>query len=358
MWQIYISESNRSDFNTERIAEISYEATSPSLSLQLNRGGTFSFTLPMNNDWVNDLNPVEHCIIVQRNDTVIWSGMVWTKDESFNDGKVNVSCVGWQEILHKRLYAVDGPYYNNTPKAKLTYTGNMGTLIQNLVTAANENFDTGISVVGGSNTCHQNIANYVVEVFANIGDTIIQLSEIESGPDLTIDPATKELNIKDSSQFVRSDVVFGFNTATANVKAFNRTYDASTMANQYFILGAIAPGQAHTPNAVILATENMLLQDQISLTDIGDEFILGAISNAELAVNQHPRVLYNFTPINTDNAVLFDDYNIGDQVTISATRDQLQVMDQDVRVFAAQIDLDPNGNEMVNSIQTTYQSGG
>ena len=98
-------------------------------------------------------------------------------------------------------------------------------------------------------------------------------------------------------------------------------------------------------------------QQVININEISDTNILGAIANAELALNAEPRVTINFDPKAEGSEVnvpsLFEDYNLGDKVYLTAKRDGAEILNQAIRVFGLTLTIDNNGNEKVSSLQTT-----
>ncbi len=341
-WQIFLGDS---DDLTPR-AEITRECSGKSLQLALNQPGAFNFTIPTTTEWYQYLTPMENCVIVQRDKEVIWSGQIWNLDEDFTGQHIQVGAVGWLENLF-------GRFHDQADKAYQLV--NAGTIVRDIVDFANVQGTTYIT--NGSNNNSQT-RTVTIEQFQNYGEQIKQLTEVENGLDIVLDPETRQLDIHNAADFTITDAVFGFNTGRRNVATFNRTVDASTVRNQYYVRGKFATAEAHDNPSI---NTYGLRQEVINLTEVTDVSLLGAIANAELALNKDPRTLFNFQPqiLNINiGPNFFEHYNVRDQVSVSAERDNLPpILSQATRVFGATITVDDRGNEQVTNLQTTYQSG-
>jgi hypothetical protein len=344
-WRVFIAQS--SDLTI--VADLTKEAKDKSLSLGLNQPGTFSCGISTKTIWYDYLVPVKYCVVLQRNDEIVWSGPIWTLDESFDGQNIEIGSVGWLEILFHRYHDTAEVTYNLT---------NAGTIAFNILALANAQHDTWINAGTNSNTQTRTVT---VEQWSNYGEQIKDLTESENGIDIEIDPETRDLNIYAASDFqIRNDVVFGYNTLNHNVSNFSRTIDADSMANQYYVQGKIVTAEAHDDPSI--AEFGQLLQEVISVTEATDTNFLGAVANAELEVNKEPRTLFSFTPtighIAEVGPVLFEHFNIRDQIQVSAERDNVSpINSQAVRVFGATVDIDNNNNERLSRVDITYQSG-
>lgn len=347
-WQVFLA--NSSDLT--RNADITSQAHDLQLDLALNQAGSCSFNLPLSTEFTQYLDPIRDCVIVQKNKAVVWSGMIWSKEEDFTGAKISISAVGWYEILHKRYSTA------NT----LTYTNKTsGFIIKALVDATNAHADTWINTTTGTDT---QVRTVTVEKLSNIGDQIQQLTALENGCDVKVNPVTRNLIVSGPTDFTVTNIAFGFNVGPANVVSANRTTTGDDMANEQYVQGANIT--AFAENSISKGTgpfgEGQTFQNVISVTEVVDPVLLGAIANAEVAVNGYPRVLIDFVPkgIDINNTFnmpsIFEDYDIGDQVTISVKKDGSTINGQAVRIFSASLAIDNNGTEKINSLSTTYQS--
>lgn len=345
-WQFFIGQSS----DLTRIADVTHEFENPSLTLGMNRSGSLEGEFALSSDWKNYLVPVKNCLIATKNDNTIYSGPIWTRNDSFADAKISISSVGWFEILRKRVLEAQKVYTNLR----------RGAIIKDLVATTNVLHNSWVSPSGvDTDTTSSAIPSRTYERFTNIGDTIIQLTEEESGPEISIDPDTRALNITAWDDFQdQTDVQFGFNWGPSNLSSFEESVDASEMRNRIWVTGSSIWGHADDTDA---QTEYQLFHDVISISNSNDVELLGAIANAEIVVNAYPRVLYSFTPKpeNTGENVprIFEDYSIGDQIYITAKRNGKEIIKQAVRLFGVTLNIDSNGNEIITNMQVTYQSG-
>ncbi len=340
-WQILVANSS----DLEIIADITYEAKNKQIQLGLNQAGVFNCSSNTNSFYTDYFYPLKYCIIAKRNGRIVWSGPIWNVQQSFDSEQISIGAVGWLEILFHR-YHVD-----NT---QLWTLENAGNIVFDMLENMNAQRDTWISE--GINTNSQ-LRTVTAEPYSNYGDHIKGLTEVENGIDIEVDPETRELNVFAADDFSVTDVYFDFNTGRQNAANFSRTIDAAQMANQYYVRGHIATAEAHDTGSY---TEfDQLMQQIINLTEVNDVTLLGAIANAELAVNSYPRVLFSFTPLVEQlGSKFFTDYNIRDQIFVSAERGNLTPIEsQPARVFGASINIDEAGNEIVTNIDVTYQSG-
>lgn len=348
-WQLYLAESN----NLNRIAEISREARGKSFSLALNRAGSFNFNLPLSTDWWEYLNPLQHCVIVSKNHNEVWSGPIWTKSESLASERIEISCVGWFQTLFSRFITDANHTYTTTNEGDIAFA---------LLALANDyEIDSVIYptfISEGSNTSIEDRTR-TYERWQNIGQEIQALTEIEASFDFKIDPITREMNIMNESDFAdQTEAVFGFNWGPRNVREVTRETDGSVARNEYFVRGQFST--AHTWDTDSIDTYG-LYQEVIEIGELSDVGIGAAIANVEVAVNKNPRILINFDPMAESEILtmpsIFEDYDIGDKVYLSAVRHNVEIKEQAIRVFGASISIDENNNETVNSIQVTMQSG-
>lgn len=79
---------------------------SASINLQLNNAGSVSLTLDRSDVYVvSAAVPLTNCLLVYRNGFLVWSGPIWTVQESYSgeQQKINITAIGWFELLNHRL---------------------------------------------------------------------------------------------------------------------------------------------------------------------------------------------------------------------------------------------------------------
>jgi hypothetical protein len=340
-WKFILAQSS----NLESIGDLTNRASAKQLQLGLNRSGTASFNIPITDEMADDLVPLSTCIKAYKNDVLIWSGPIWTIEESLPDNQINVSSVGWFEILNKR-YTIDQKTYPAGTR--------FGEIMHDLIVIANADWDTWITAGADTSTAAFTLAK-TYDRFINIGQEIIALSQIESGPDFTIDPLTREFDIVDTRQVDQIDAIFGYNHGPRNVSTVKRSTDSDSMANHIIAQGKFANVDTVDEDAIELYQKFTRVD---SLSDVAELEVLGAWVNAEVVINRHPRVLITFTPSPEIGAEglspdIFTDYTIGDKVYLTAKYGNIQILGQPIRVFGVGISIDENGTETLSEIQAT-----
>lgn len=350
-YQIFVGDST----TMEKLADISQECREKSLTVALNRPGSFSGTVPMFSESYGHLNPVENCIIVAKNKVDVWSGPIWTKSEDFVAQKVQIGAVGWFQLLMKRFIT------SGIPTSSLTFSGvNDGTIAFALLDIANQlevegnMYPTGITA-GTNTSASTRIKTY--EYWQSIGQEIQALSDLEAGFDFYIDPVTKVMNIHGWNDYFNNTAAhFTLNFGLDNIGGLTRESNADDLENQTFVSGQYGTVEAHDLPSI---ETYGIHQQVINVNEISNTSILGAIANTEVAIKAQPRVTINFDPKmegRSNIPELFADYNLGDQVYLTAIRDNAQILQQAIRIFGATLTLDNNNHAKVSQIQTTFQN--
>lgn len=350
-WQFFLAEAD----TLTKVADVTHYCRGKQLQISLNRPGAFSWNMPFDTPWSSYLNPAEHAIVCAKNKTDVWSGPIWTKSEDFAAQKITLGAVGWFQLLMKRYNTESDLTYNDT---------NQGQLAFNLLGVANaqtvESVVRPTGIVAGTNTSTQTYTSKTFARWQNIGEEIINLTQVESGFDFVIDPVTREMNITNWDDFIdNTDAVFGFNFGPNNVINVTRETNADDLKNQYYVAGQYGIAEAHDVSTVSIDKYG-LHQGVEQINEIPDTALLGAIANAELAINENPRITINFDPktegTQQNIPKLFEDYNLGDKIYLHAVQHGAENVNMAIRVFAVTLDIDENGNEKVSSLQTTSQA--
>jgi len=348
-WSFFLADSESLDY----LADISNEIRAKQFSLALNQPGSFSFTIPFETEWKEYIVPREFSVIAKKDKTVVWSGPIWGITERWADAKLDVSCAGWFQFILDRFFTESDITKTNT---------NEGVIVYDLLEIANTQTINGIPrptwVVEGTNTSDHS-RTITFSRWQNIGEEIINMTNLEAGLDFDIDPVTRELNISEWDDYEdNEEAIFGFNWGPRNVRDVQRTIDSEAMGNEWFIIGTQSIAESYDEDSV---DQYNLRQKVLNLNEVGDASILAAIANAEVTVNKEPRVTVDFEPLTEATAnpavpSLWTDYNLGDQVYLTARRHGKEINGQPIRIFGVNFTIDENGNEQVSSIQTSFQS--
>ena len=110
LWKFILVNSN----DLSHIGELS-QARDKKLEVVLNKPGSASFTYPMDADYAALIQPFKTGIKAMRWNRIasaaagkavwdcMWSGYVLPIDESVDDNRMSISCVGWLQRLAKRF---------------------------------------------------------------------------------------------------------------------------------------------------------------------------------------------------------------------------------------------------------------
>lgn len=329
-----------------KIGELT-QARGRTLSLALNRAGAFQMTLPLAHEFSDNISEIETCVLIRRLGTVVWSGPVWTVEESTPDG-LSVGCIGWLQTLEKRVskFAWGNP---------LTYTAqDAGAIALDLLTRSNADNVTGPNYVtpGTAEMTQSRTKSY--QPFSNVLNEITALSDLESGYDMTVDPISRKLNIYTRVGVTNPQAFFEYGS---NAQAVSRSSDSSRVTNRFIVYSPVGWVQA---NDTTSQARYGTFEEAISLSDVRDVTILQAFANAELVVRSTPLRFHTFQPRMTDVTprifgTRVQDFDVGDTCYVKVSRGRLQVPRQTVRIFGATVTWpdDAGGQERLTSIQTT-----
>lgn len=159
----------------------------------------------------------------------------------------------------------------------------------------------------------------------------------------------------------RPNVIFGHRWGPNNVRSVRESRDSGKLANR--INGRATGKLALAQDAASIALRG-IFEDSVSISDanIADRVLLG-YAGAEVAFRATPAKIYNLTPFPWDGDSsgriprLFIDYILGDICYLIADNGAMQIgtggSAQAIRIFGASISIDMEGNERVDSLQTT-----
>jgi hypothetical protein len=323
------------------------KAKNRSLTMALNKAGSFSFTMPLEDNSISsDLEEVNTCVLIYFQDELVWSGPVWTIEEQ-TPNTINVGCVGWFQELEKRI--INPTWCHPT----LSYVNvDASAIVFDLLFRTNQ--ENGGNVTSGSAVPTQ-LRTRSYSPYSTIASEIQALSNIEAGFDFYIDPSTRLLNIYDRLGEDRIHVNFEYGT---NVNSASRRSDSARIVNRIFVYGSGGTTAQVSEDHESIARYG-LFEESISLSDVTDNTILAAFGQAELAVRAWPQRFISFEPrrylLSPRDPLLFQDFNIGDTVYATIKKNRFDVSRQAVRVFGATLNWDDAGNVHLTSVQTTAQ---
>jgi hypothetical protein len=324
-------------------------AKSRKLQLALNKPGALTVDLDIHSRVASYLALRSTCAIVSRNGTPIWSGATTAISDDAAAEKTSVTFTGWlEELDHRHVRASE--------VATLSFVAQIGgTIAMALLNKVNAQTDTGAivrptHVVPGAVTDSQ-VRTRSYKLGDNYGAMIRELIEIENGFDIVIDPLTRKMTTRAPTAYVdRTGVKFGFGVAPNNLSAATRTMDGTTIFNRENAVTA-AGVVVSADDATAITTAGIMLEEWLTLSDVGESTIAAAYANAELVYKRYGTITYQISPDLYANIPRpWDDYQLGDKVYFSVDVGRFQVYSQAVRIFSLSIDLDDNGNEIISEI--------
>lgn len=318
------------------------------ISVDLNKSGSAECWIPSSEDVAQLVAPWKTALVFQCDDVWRWSGPVSSRHFDMAAGKLTVSALGWFErLMHLDLQDQTTTYTNM----------DAGAIIHDLLTKAQQQDHRLPVTIGTIEQSQSRTITYSLD--QNIGQAILDLCNIESGTDFSIDPVTRHLSVHARLGVDRPNCKWTFIndpaglTQHTNLANCEQTVDGSTVVNQIRPRGRYGSGFAEDP---VSQADNGVFQEAPSLSDVVDPTILAAYAAGEVIYRANPRVTYTLTPKpNTKASVprLFRDFDVGDTGRLTARRDFLDVSNQPVRMFGATLSIADNGTETITNLQTT-----
>jgi hypothetical protein len=351
-WKFFLANSSDMSLN----ADITGIARSKQLTLAHNRSGNCTFNLPLSVDTLEYSQTNQKCVIAMKNNNVVWSGPIWSRSIDLNAEKIEVNSVGWFEILMYRFI------WESLSSVDFSAGADEGQIAFALLNLANSDVPTWITA-GTESAGSTRKVKY--EIWQSIGEEIINLSDTEDGFDIYIDPVTRQMNLTDADEYAdRTEIPFGYNWGPNNISNLVIEENGGEMRNRIQVVGADnnvwvydADGTGGKPDSQGV---NNMLTEIIQVTEKSDSTVLQAIANAQGAIKQFPPVNYDLTlkPQGPGNPYeIFEDYNIGDKIYITANKQlgkEAVQLTHEPRIFGATIDIGDDGVERVSSLQTQY----
>jgi len=352
MWKFFLANSN--DLSLEK--DVTSEARSKQLNLSYNRAGACSFSLPLNSENYDHTFSNNKAVMIMKNNEWVWSGPVWSRNINFNEETIDVSAVGWFEILMYRIFYA--------PKAYSSATWTEGEIAFDLLDMANQDLNTWITP-GTDTSTSPRTKNF--ETFMSIGEEIINLSDTESGFDMQVDPYTRELNIKEWDDYAdRTEIPFGYNWGPNNVSNLTIEENGGEMRNRYIVTGSngIAYSYPNTSGSAPSQSQsdNNLLIEVNQITEESDPTFLQAVANGNGQLKEVPITTFEMSlkPYGVANPYgIFEHFNIGDKIYFTVQKqigERNLVLEYSPRIFGATVNIDEEGREVISSLQTTFET--
>lgn len=186
------------------------------------------------------------------------------------------------------------------------------------------------------------------QVGQNIGAAIKELSDIENGFDIEVDPETRDIDFIPNTSFTdQTDIVYGYKTFPNNLEDVVVNDDGSGKANSINVQGAYVIGNADS--LADIADIGIILEDWLSAADIKNENIVGAYANEELVFRVDGQMTIAAKPA-LGAPMPYIDYDWGDKVYISTNRGRMQLDRQAARVFSGRISWNSQNEAVLDEL--------
>lgn len=326
-----------------------------SLTPIFNRPGTLSMTLPLDDEVAYQVAKHATCVVCERNQVMRWSGEIVSVVRDPAAMTLTISALGWLDELNHRFVRPE-------EEVALTFVDVVGgSIVQALIATVNAQTDTS-GAVRPTHLAFENFNDTQTRTRSykrgqNYGQAIQELSDIENGLDIYVDPTSRLITTKSPTSFRdRTDVDFGYGVEPFNLANAPQNDDGTNTANRITVVGANGVAIV-ADDAVAMDAQAGMREQWSSISDVADPIIVGAYANAELVYQRWGQITYALQPpAYGDIPRLWDDFDLGDQVYLSiGNAGALNVDRQGVRVFTVTLDVDAQGNEVISQIGTSPQ---
>lgn len=321
------------------------QARDRELILTHNKAGSFTATLPLDDEIAGFISEVSTCVLIKLNGVEQWSGPIWTIQEQ-TPNSIAIGAVGWLQTLEKRISK------QAWGLPTLQYSAqDAGVIAFDLLTRSNNDssFDLDYVTPGMAELTFSRTRAYAP--YISILTEISALSSIENGYDMIVDPVTRQLNIFKKLGQIRDQVVFDYDL---NLTGAGRNSDASKICNRMIAYSSIGAAVAEDPNSLAAFGP---FEEAVSLSDVVDISILQAYADGEVGVRSIPLDFHDFSPKQYTDLMtvprIFRDFNVGDIAYLDVRKGRMQIKKQPVRIFGATVSFKNNGQEQLTSIKTT-----
>lgn len=347
VWQVSLARSS----DMRQIGSLPYAFT---LSPIFNRPGSFQMTIKLDDAIAYRVAKHSTCVVCERNEEVFWSGSVVSAVKSASEMTMTISALGWLDELNHRFVRPEeeaGLKFVNVPG---------GQIAQQLMATVNAQKDTS-GVVRPTHLGFQLYRDTQSRTRSyqrgqSYWSALQELSDIEDGFDIHVNPATRAISTFPPTFYAdRQGVVFGYGVEPFNLDNVTESDDGSATTDRVNVVGSNGLVVVADDPAAIRAQDAMI-ENWISVSDVSSSTILGAYANAELVYGRYGHISYDLKPSQFgDSPRLGDDFDLGDKVYLSADAGALQLDKQAIRVFAATLEVDAQGNEVFTQIATAPQ---
>jgi hypothetical protein len=339
------------------IAPLSSSSGTPSgmrlRGLGRNMTGRFEASLPMRSEAAILAQPHSTAIRADRlpaaggGAVTRWSGFVQSINTDLSSERTTITAIGWFEELNNRLIRMD-----EAASGRLNFVDEIGgEIARELLRMANEQTDSDLNprpthLRMGSRTDTQR-RTISFQHGTTYGAAIDGLSQIENGFDWTVDPLQRTLDIcgPDEYEQVDAHLVHGINCSVSVSE------DGARRRNRITITGAGGIVESVDDPEAIAAAGGQIIDEQANLSSIADSSILQAYGVAEIAFLANAPIILSVRPRSLGNVPrLYDDFNYGDQMFLTARGGRVNLDRQPVRPFSVDMSFSEQGDEIIDEM--------
>ena len=337
--------------------------TSVTFSQQLNSVGTFSATLQLSGINAAALNvanatiPARTAIYVDRDGTLIWGGVLWSREYSSTSQTITLNAREFESYFERRRITTDTAFFGTDQL----------TAAQTIITNAQSAINGNIGVAVGSETSGVTIVRtfYGYE-YKTVLSAIQELSKSSTGFDFNIyvyydsngNPA-KLLRLgyprygRKYSATSQSVPVFEL---PGNMVEYTWPEDGSIATNYLYGIGAGAnPGKLLTTayDGSKIASGWPLLEDQANYSDVSDPTLLANLTAGQVAITSYPPTTIKITVPASLDPVL-GSYEVGDDARIRILDDRFTTqLDTVYRIVGFSVQAGENNQPELVTITVT-----
>ena len=337
--------------------------TSVTFSQQLNSVGTFSATLQLSGINAAALNvanatiPARTAIYVDRDGTLIWGGVLWSREYSSTSQTITLNAREFESYFERRRITTDTAFFGTDQL----------TAAQTIITNAQSAINGNIGVAVGSETSGVTIVRtfYGYE-YKTVLSAIQELSKSSTGFDFNIyvyydsngNPA-KLLRLgyprygRKYSATSQSVPVFEL---PGNMVEYTWPEDGSIATNYLYGIGAGAnPGKLLTTayDGSKIASGWPLLEDQANYSDVSDPTLLANLTAGQVAITSYPPTTIKITVPASLDPVL-GSYEVGDDARIRILDDRFTTqLDTIYRIVGFSVQAGENNQPELVTITVT-----
>lgn len=320
-----------------------------------NMPGQFSCSLPMDCDAAIIAQNHATCVRAERRSSVSgevstkWSGFVQSIGPTDIDkGTTQISAIGWFEELNNRKIRFD-----EAASGRLNFVDEIGgEIARELLTVANEQVDSS----GTQRPTHlrfgtrsdTQVRTVRYEFGASFGASIDALSQIENGFDWEVDPLHRTLSTRSPDDYEERPEVSFVHGLNCSVTARE---DGTLRRNRITVTGAGGVVVVRDDPQAISAAGGQIIDEHVSLQGVADVVTMQAYADAELAYSANSSIVLSVRPWSLgDVPRLYDDFNLGDLVLVTARGGRVNLDHQPVRVFSANLSFTKQLDEVVDEM--------